>query len=143
MREIEFRGKVPPSYMENFFKEGFVYGSVVLCEDDIESTIINDEFEAHVYTETVGQYTGLLDRNKKKIFEGDILKIQLPMGGFWGDVKQEKIGVVEYESDYGGFIVKWEYSKNQHHENLGCDIAFDGEIIGNIFENKSILPWYI
>jgi hypothetical protein len=27
-------------------------------------------------------------------------------------------------------MVIWEYSKNQHHEMLDCDIAFDGEVIG-------------
>jgi len=80
------------------------------------------------------QWVGLEDKNKKEIYVGDRMKIQLPLGGFWGDIKQEKIGVVEYEPEHGGFIVKWEYSRNQHHIEMDCDIAFEGEVIGNIYE---------
>jgi uncharacterized phage protein (TIGR01671 family) len=82
------------------------------------------------------QFTGLQDKKGKDIYEGDTMHIQLPMGGFWGNVKQEKTGTVKYESDYGGYIVEWEYSKNQHHVLLNCDIAFEGEIVGNIYENS-------
>lgn len=75
----------------------------------------------------------------KEIYGGDIMRIELPAGGFWGKVTQTKIGKVKYESDNGGFIVVWEYSRNQHHENLTCDIAFTGEVIGNIHENPELL----
>jgi hypothetical protein len=77
----------------------------------------------------VGQSIESCDKNGIIIFEGNNLKIQLPLGGFWGNVKQEKIGLVRFEPDYGAFIVEWEYSKNQHHVILDCDIAYESEII--------------
>ena len=82
------------------------------------------------------QFTGLKDKNGQEIYENDKMTVQLPAGGFWGNVK---IGVVRYESDYGAFIVEWEYSQHQHHKNLTCDIACAGEIIGNIHENPELI----
>ena len=86
------------------------------------------------------QFTGLKDKNGKEIYEGDIMKITLEGLGFWKKQKDlERIGEVIYNEDYAGFIVEWEYSKNQHHESLNCDIACTGEVIGNIYENPELL----
>lgn len=81
-----------------------------------------------VYSDSIGIYTGLSNEDGK-IYQGDILKIELPCGGFWGNIKQEKIGKVLYEPECGGFKVEWNYSKNQHHVLLTCDIAIDSKTI--------------
>jgi uncharacterized phage protein (TIGR01671 family) len=74
------------------------------------------------------QFTGLkTQRDKDEIFEGDFLK------------HKGRIGVVRYESDYGGYILEFEYSKNQHHELLTCDVAFESEHIGNIYQNPELI----
>ena len=86
--------------------------------------------------ESLGEDTLVKTRDGKTIYAGDIIQISLPAGGFWGQVTQTKVGVVRYEEDYGGFIVEWAYSRNQHHTMLDCDIAYGAKILGNVYENE-------
>ena len=74
-----------------------------------------------VVPETVGQYTGLTDKNGKKIFEGDIVDIL---------TENEEIGIVAY--DDGGFLVNADGFCVDFHSNInGTDL----EVIGNIRDN--------
>ena len=72
------------------------------------------------------QSTGLLDKNGKEIFEGDILSSK---DGFLN-------GVVEYRYD----LAMWTNSliRYNNFERL-CNVARDREIIGNIYENPELL----
>jgi len=136
MREIIFRG-----YQETL--KIWVYGYLVKNSKG-KCFIIQKEFRntspkvCDVIPESVGQLTGAKINFIQDIFEGDILKVQLPMGGFWGKVKTERIGKVIYDDESARFIVEWSWSKNQPYIELSCDIAHEAVILGNVFQNPEI-----
>lgn len=100
---------------------------------------------------TIGQSTGLTDKNGVKIFEGDIVAIPPFMS------RKETFGVVKFgdykNSPHGvddtnrGFYIHWRYDDNEAVENLmRRDIVFwckyshvDIEVIGNIHDNPELL----
>lgn len=105
-----------------------------------EGIFVNDAHEFKIVRHTglkIGAHNGT-----QPIWEGDILRIKLPAGGFWGNIKVDKVGIVRYEPDYGGYIVQWEYSRHQHHERLTCDIAHGAEYLGNVHSDKELITEY-
>ena len=77
-----------------------------------------------VIPETVGQYTGLTDKNGKKIFEGDITKHR----SNYSD--NDVIAVVTYSDGY--FLAMTE-------DNAGFNLSDRLEVIGNIHDNPELL----
>lgn len=74
---------------------------------------------AKVFRETIGEFTGLTDKNGNEIFEGDILKWD---SREWGG---------EYNE-----VVRWDYGQFDMRKNDWKEWC---EIIGNIYDNPELL----
>lgn len=132
MREILFRGK-------RIDNSEWVYGSLVYCPVDNEiGTIVvfAEEDEAgfiigeHVEVDlnTVGQYTGITDKNGKKIFEGDILDLPRWYVAYCGNLNEG------FHMNAGWYQVRDNF---ESWVELECEL--DHEIIGNIHDNPELL----
>ena len=111
---------------KEMFKDTFAItesGQVVVVEQEFVTSPPDYVFVDHL---VIMQTTGLLDKNGKEIFEGDIL----------GTKDGLLNGVVEYRSDLG----MWTNSliRYNNFERL-CTVANSREIIGNIHENPEFL----
>ena len=84
----------------------------------------NRHLQADVIPETVGQYTGLPDKNGKKVFEGDIVRVLL-------SGKPQPVGVVKYAATgICGFVAITE----PPYSNYILDKQENFEVIGNIYD---------
>ena len=91
-------------------------GNIVSVVNELGRLVVMHE----VIPETICQYTGLTDKNGKKIWENDIVKLPELYGN--------EVGVVEYLCC--GFRVR----NSAYGSTQLC-----GEVIGNIFDNPELL----
>lgn len=134
-REIEFRGKTA--------KGEWVYGSFLQLEYVKTHTYIVDRYGTiecdnvegmfEVISETVGQYTGITDKNGKKVYVGDIIKVYY--------FNNEYVGKVVFNERTCGFefwyntVVGAYGEKATHKWNFA---QFDKcEVIGTVFDKES------
>ena len=117
MREILFRGKTACG--------AWVQGDLIhrkIWHSKFEVVRVDDSgfdnyTEYEVATDTIGQFTGLTDKNGNKIFEGDIVTVD-------------------------GNCYEVKYMLGQFFIGKNMPVAykrFDCEIIGNIFDNPELI----
>ena len=127
-REILFRG------FNNKHKEwryGYYFvnrGQHFIVEDKIEKNPILSEEDFAVNPETIGQYTGLKDKNGKEIYEGDIVIIG----------EKLKAKVIYYD---GAFRMQSEFSPTPiDTTDMGYMMReFSVRVIGNIHDNPELI----
>ena len=126
-REILFRGKRADN---GEWIYGYLIGNNVIVGEvvDFDDDYFTTEFWHKVDPETVGQFTGLTDKNGTKIFEGDIVR-------FYDDSEDELTnGVVVFNADICSFCVSM-----KGNEDVMLMAHWQYEAIGNIYDNKELL----
>lgn len=133
MREILFRGKRTDNgkWVEGYFWRGvdhiyMIPSHVGIGYDD--KTKYMSAYAVEVGPETLCHYTGLTDKNGKRIWENDIVRIENSM--------DEGIGSIEF---YDGMWYVDGEPNNSLYDIVECDDVAEVEVIGNIFDNPELL----
>ena len=131
MREIKFRG-----YSKKYKR--WFYGCLLIDETQKSFYIVDNMtgIAVEVEKETIGQYTGLHDKNGKEIYEGDIVKF---LNKYSDDEPRSKSKVYTFDGtpfcidvetgEYDVITLAWAMKQNIE----------DVEIIGNIHDNPELL----
>lgn len=129
-REILFRAKRKDNseWVEGYYRADPDLDIHFICGWDYyssENGLEREAFDYEIYSDTLCQYTGLTDKNDKKIWENDIVKLPNEDGYF----------KCEWDEDAAKFVLNGD----------GLTVDFDYyygdecEVIGNIFDNSELL----
>ena len=143
-REIKFRGKMIP-------ENEWIFGTILripappVCFGKSETDKYYIQFpdprympdwnmpykmvQGEVNPETIGQYTGLHDKNGKEIYEGDIVV----------DKEDEVMGEITWNEEEASFYFSILYENGTYEEEKLNDWASVLEVIGNITDNPELL----
>ena len=128
-RTIKFRGK-------RIDNGEWVHGSLDLTDkraviswDRIDNDGDTVPWFANVYPATVGQFTGLLDKNGREIYEGDIISLR------------DYIAEVRWNSNLSAFCIRFSFESELGIKPLGSwiDRRRRCNVIGNIHDNPELL----
>ena len=133
-----FRGK-------RLNNERWVYGgyycwndAAYIIQKDVWDTINNFADMIEIDPSTLGQCTGLQDKNGKSIFEGDIIKFDKSQGAvIWGN---ENCFNKDMANHSDGWLINWQGKDNCNRMDLGFWAYRGGmEVIGNVHDSPELL----
>ncbi|MBQ5901168.1 MAG: hypothetical protein IIW86_04840 [Clostridia bacterium] len=145
MREIKFRGVTPT---KRWITGSLIYHGeqprieFVTRRHPDDNRVLDTDW-AYVDEETVGQFTGLTDKNGKEIYEGDIIHVK-------GNTFDKDFGVVTYhkngyfyiDDSFGEFPRSCVKPIGDFFNSISRNDFFQGMefyVIGNIHDNKELL----
>lgn len=143
MREILFRGKREDN---GEWIEGLPFGSIyggfsngAICA--IRQTVEKYGDIHDVVIETVGEYTGLTDKNGKKIFEGDVVEL------YDRNYDTKWRAAVKFGNPNGNYSWGWQLNpigKVDINTDILCWVEMEEtgaycEVVGNIYDNPELL----
>lgn len=125
MREILFRGKA--------IDGNWYYGVPLVFTEDFVCMTAPHTYNKSVIPSTVGQFTGLTDKNGNRVFEGDIIRIT-------AFAPRILMGVVLWSEDDQCYIIAKDQSGQCHIDDFGnYGKPKYYEVIGNIHDNPGLL----
>lgn len=132
MRKIKYKGMhihvIPANkHLDGTWIYGFLCNEKYINSPDLEGEFIVDE-------NTVGEFSGITDKNGTDIYEWDVIKIII-FNVFTGKISSESNEVVEFKNGSFGVV-------HGKHRTFACFNDFDMnvvsfEVIGNIHEKDS------
>ena len=140
-REILFRGKHihamdSNDHLNGTWVHGYLSDENYIYDKSLEGEFLVDE-------DTICQYTGLTDKNGKKIFEGDILRgFQYPFChdgeyNYYAEIFFADCSFMTYTHKNPSSCVRGISDGNT--ELMECWVSEDWEVIGNIYDNPELL----
>lgn len=131
MRKILFRAIAAVDDESNNIKSGdMIFGQFIESGVDAPCIVFGDGEQIKIQRDTLGQLTGMNDRNGNPIFEGDALRQH------HDDGESNYFGIVEWAmfDDWFGWSVK----NCDYNDNLFVWESENIEVIGNVHENSAL-----